>query len=204
MQCARNRCRPVRESFALPISALTLFPERQVDRPVHQITEKYDIPRRDIDTATRPRVSQHANTSQKTCDKPPPPSPLPPLPLPRERERGEREKERGNYSQGVGNRAVRRDNDGHDYDATRYAYASHLINRKSERWSRKTAREKKTRGRESKSEMETGSARRGRDTGEGSGERKSEKVTRAMPSPHVEQRTVLEREKEERERKKKK
>lgn len=36
MQCAWNRCQPVRESFALPISTLTLLPARQVDRPVHR------------------------------------------------------------------------------------------------------------------------------------------------------------------------
>lgn len=36
MRCARNRCQPVRESFALPISALTLLAARQVDRPVHR------------------------------------------------------------------------------------------------------------------------------------------------------------------------
>lgn len=65
---------------------------------------------------------------------------------------------------------------------------------------RKAAHEKKTRGRESKSEMETGSARRGRDTGGGSDERRKENVSRAMPSPHVERRTVLERERRERDR----
>lgn len=36
MQCAWNRCQPVRESFALPISMLTLLLARQVDRPVHR------------------------------------------------------------------------------------------------------------------------------------------------------------------------
>ncbi|EGI58719.1 hypothetical protein G5I_13183 [Acromyrmex echinatior] len=265
---AWNRCQPVRESFALPISELTLLPARQVDRLYIEIIKKFfrrlsnyhaeedqiirefrrrnfqglastaytecfaaripapviammtvprvahgwrkvgtsrepsyrSIPRRGIDTVTRPRVSRHADTSQNPCNELPPSLSASTI-----------VKHAGTSLMGKTKKIQDRERDDISRmwvtDPPQQSYSSSYFSSKGERWigarlqeekketfqgavqrgdvtrgegkggsAEHTPREKKTWGRESKSEMETGSAQRGsRDTGGGSGGRRTER-----------------------------